>query len=68
MNSRDAAYEEQVKAALEASRREEAGEGPDEEVVDAEPVEEVAEDMGPVRKGKRKREDEDAGELFVRQS
>jgi hypothetical protein len=64
MNSRDAMYEEQVKAALEASRTGEgaAESGNDEALDDTEPTEEMAEDKG-MRKGKRKREEDDAGEF-----
>jgi len=62
MNSRDAMYEEQVKAALEASRTEDGvvEGGNDEALDDAEPAEETVEDKA-VRKGKRKREDDEAG-------
>lgn len=71
MNSRDAAYEEQVKAALEASRMESATD----DAVEDDP-EEANGDKGetgggnveeklPPRKGKRKREDDDAGTFFL---
>jgi len=55
-------YEEQVKAALEASRTEDGvvEGGNDEALDDAEPAEETVEDKA-VRKGKRKREDDEAG-------
>lgn len=67
MNSRDAAYEEQVRAALEASKKENNGDEAGEEgVVREEPEQAVEEDIvdddKPTRKGKRKREEEDAGE------
>lgn len=66
MNSRDAAYEEQVRAALEASRAEDAAEVGEEEVVeDAEPTEGIPEDKAPARKRKRKRDDDDAGERLT---
>lgn len=71
MNSRDAAYEEQVKAALEASRIDNATEA----IIDDEfeekgkekagAAEEDAEEKLPARKGKRKREDDDNGMFTV---
>jgi len=68
MNSRDAAYEEQVKAAMEASKREamiptgqeesEVGGEGEREVVDEEEELEAAQG----RRGKRKRENDESGE------
>ncbi len=68
MNSLDAAYEEQVQAALEASKREammangqeesDADEGSRVVIEDEEPTD-PEENL--VRKGKRKREDDESG-------
>ncbi|WWD18550.1 hypothetical protein CI109_103003 [Kwoniella shandongensis] len=74
MNSRDSAYEEAVKAALEASRREMLGEAPPEQEVEEVLPEERGEkrrrgedeedeaEKEKAKKGKRKREDEENGE------
>jgi hypothetical protein len=62
MNSRDAMYEEEVKAALEASRMEMTVRESEEADADR-PVEE--EEVLPetrINKGKRKRDDDDVGE------
>lgn len=63
MNSRDAMYEEEVKAAMEASRREALGlppaaeeEVPEDAIEDEEAVKEK--EKKEVKKGKRKREDD----------
>lgn len=69
MNSRDAAYEEQVKAAMEASRMEavvpelaiEDGEEEPSAALPAEPEDDI-EEKAPARKAKRKREEEDNGQ------
>ena len=65
MNSRDAAYEEQVQAALKASRMESLGAGGDDdeegEECEAKEVEEHEVEMAP-KKGKRKRDEEENGE------
>ena len=63
MNSRDSHFEEEVKAAMEASRREALGLSPAAEVVVEEPVEEEEEKPEP-KKGKRKRDEEDPGEYI----
>lgn len=62
MNSRDAMYEEEVRAAMEASRREALGLPPAEDE-EAEPEDTVDADDGEketkeLKKGKRKRDDE----------
>ena len=62
MNSRDAMYEEEVKAAMEASRREALGLSPAAEIV-TEPVEEEQVEKSDAKKGKRKRDEEDPSEL-----
>ncbi|WVQ73141.1 hypothetical protein IAR50_002705 [Cryptococcus sp. DSM 104548] len=64
MNSRDAAYEEAVKAAMEASKREMEGkdeEGEDIEIVDKQP-DEPKEDKEKGRGGKRRRNEDDEEE------
>lgn len=67
MNSRDAMYEEEVKAAMEASRREALGLPPaaeeevPEDVIEDEEVgkeKEKEKEKKDVKKGKRKREDD----------
>lgn len=61
MNSRDAMYEEEVRAAMEASRREALGLPPAAEAEvpeDAIEDDEVVKDKKDVKKGKRKREDD----------
>jgi len=63
MNSRDAMYEEEVKAAMEASRREALGLSPAAEIV-SEPVEEEQVEKTDAKKGKRKRDEEDPSELL----
>ena len=63
MNSRDAMYEEEVKAAMEASRREALGLSPAAEIV-SEPVEEEQMEKSDAKKGKRKRDEEDPSELL----
>ena len=63
MNSRDAMYEEEVKAAMEASRREALGLSPAAEIV-SEPVEEEQVEKSDAKKGKRKRDEEDPSELL----
>lgn len=71
MNSRDAAYEEEVKAALEASRREMMTsqerelEGLQEQEQVVEEPEELEEEVKEAKKGKRKR-DEPTGESWAR--
>ena len=76
MNSRDAAFEEEVKAALEASKREAMMVDQDDTETVEEPMEhtvEEAEDEAvetakiPSRKGKRKREEEDLGKSAATQ-
>lgn len=63
MNSRDAMYEEEVKAAMEASRREALGLSPAAEI-GTEPVEEEQVEKIDAKKGKRKRDEEDPSELL----
>ncbi|ODO10039.1 hypothetical protein I350_02264 [Cryptococcus amylolentus CBS 6273] len=64
MNSRDAAYEEAVKAALEASKREMEGQEGDEdiEVVEEKRPEEKKEDKEKGRGGKRRRNEDEEEE------
>jgi hypothetical protein len=63
MNSRDAMYEEEVKAAMEASRREALGLSPVPEPGVEEAMEEEEVEKTEVRKGKRKRDrEEEEGE------
>jgi hypothetical protein len=63
MNSRDAMYEEEVKAAMEASRREALGLSPVPEPVVEEAMEEEEVEKTEVKKGKRKRDrEEEEGE------
>lgn len=65
MNSRDAAYEEALKASLEASRRELSGDPEKEESADDRKRRRPEDDDGEeAKKGKKKKEDED-GELRV---
>ena len=72
MNSRDAAYEEMVQAAMEASKQEAMlANGPeDSDVADegsrypVDSVEPAELDYMHARKGKRKREDEDSSECW----
>jgi hypothetical protein len=61
MNSRDAMYEEEVKAALEASRMEMTVRESEEADADR-PVEEEVLPETRINKGKRKRDDDDVGE------
>jgi hypothetical protein len=63
MNSRDAQYEEEVKAAMEASRREALGLSPAAETAPEVAVEEEEEKAEP-KKGKRKRDDEEGQSIF----
>ena len=64
MNSRDSHFEEEVKAAMEASRREALGLSPAAEAVVEEPVDEEEEKPEP-KKGKRKRDEEEPGESSI---
>jgi len=59
MNSRDAQYEEEVKAAMEASRREALGLSPAAEVAPEVAVDEEESEKPDTKKGKRKRDEEE---------
>lgn len=59
MNSRDSMYEEEVKAAMEASRREALGLSPMPKSAPEEIMEDDEADKQEVKKGKRKRDRED---------
>jgi len=60
MNSRDAAYEEAVKAALEASRLEMSG-NDEEEGMEEPSIDDEHRTVEKKHKGKRKRDDEESG-------
>jgi hypothetical protein len=68
MNSRDSHFEEEVKAAMEASRREALGLSPAPETVAEGVAEEEEEKPAEPKKGKRKRDEEDPGESSIDQA